>query len=263
MRKKHRYYRTAALLGPRTRYAAVRPKRKPIKIKIPWRFVLPVLAVIGLGLWIALSDLWFLLPEDLTVTGAPTRQLRIDAMVASDLLWWHRFGLKPALAEEAVVDQIVEFTDAEIRCGIFPTKCKIAVTLREPVFAWVDGATTYWVDSNGVVFEAWDQRTDLPVIRGPLPERADPHSIMEVMQGVAALAELGLSADELEYNAERGLIWVGSEGRRIAFGVGPDMQIRWRVYELLVDQLEAQGIFPWTMDVRFPGGVTYSLERSW
>jgi hypothetical protein len=87
--------------------------------------------------------------------------------------------------------------------------------------------------------------------------------IMEVMEGVAALAELGLPAAGLEYNAQRGLIWVDSEGRRIAFGVGSDMRTRWRVYELLTDQLKAQGIFPWTMDVRFPGGVTYSLERSW
>jgi cell division septal protein FtsQ len=225
--------------------------------------VIPLLAVIGLGLWVGLSDAWFLLPENLTVAGAPTRQLKIDAMVASDLLWWHRLGLKPAPAEQAVVDQVVEFTDAEIRCAIFPAKCTISVTMREPVFAWVEGAKTYWVDSTGVVFDAWDQRADLPVIRGPLPERADPHSIMEVMQGVAALAELGLPADELEYSAERGLIWSDPEGRRIAFGVGSDMRIRWRVYELLSDELEAQGIFPWTMDVRFPGGVTYSLERSW
>jgi cell division septal protein FtsQ len=224
---------------------------------------LPLLAAIGLGLWIALGNMWFLLPQDLAVNGAPTRDLKIDVMVASDMVWWHRLRLKPRTAEQAIVDEVIEFTDAKVRCALFPTKCTIGLTRREPVLAWTDGAETYWVDASGVVFDAWEERTDLPVIRGPLPEPAEPHMIMEVMEGVAALAELGLPAAGLEYNAQRGLIWVDSEGRRIAFGVGSDMRTRWRVYELLTDQLKAQGIFPWTMDVRFPGGVTYSLERSW
>jgi hypothetical protein len=84
-----------------------------------------------------------------------------------------------------------------------------------------------------------------------------------VQEGIAALAELGLPTDSLEYNPQRGLIWVDGEGRRVAFGVGPDMADRWQMYEALIAHLDAEGIFPWTVDVRFPDGITYSLERSW
>jgi hypothetical protein len=236
--------------------------------------------------------------------------LKREVLLTSDLLWWHRFSLKPREAEARLLAEMPGLKDATVTCALFPTACEIVVTEREPALVWIDGADIYWIDDDGVVFTAQGQRPQLPVVRGPLPDVEAPEVSEDVIaaeiaaeavemtdeaaaeaiaaavaeaeaeaaaaaaaelarmfgavqEGIAALAELGLPTDSLEYNPQRGLIWVDGEGRRVAFGVGPDMAARWQMYEALIAHLDSEGIFPWTVDVRFPGGITYSLERSW
>jgi hypothetical protein len=78
------------------------------------------------------------------------------------------------------------------------------------------------------------------------------------------LEALGISSEEITYHPQRGLVWIDPRGSRIAFGVGADMmEKRWYVLQALLANLDARGIFPMTVDVRFPSAPTYSLEKSW
>ncbi len=263
--RKRLYYRTAALLTtqpqvyPRTRQGRYAQQTRDI----PWRLMLVLILFGSSVLWLLLDDRWYLMGEDLRITGVSTPQTLRDVAVASDLLGWHGLRLRPRAAEKHILEQVTVVTTAQVECRRFPATCTIAVTERAPVLNWVSGTAVYWIDKVGLRFPAQAVRDGLPVVRGPLPDVEKPQILVSVLEGVQALAALGVSTAGLEYHPQRGLIWTDPQGRRVAFGVGPAMRARWDIYQALVAHLDARQVFPWTIDVRFPENPTYSLERLW
>ncbi len=267
-RKKQRnYYRTTALLGAQPQVAAKKRKtRRSMQRSLrefPWKRVAPLLAILALALWVWLDNRWYVMGEDLEVANASSNTLAYDVALASDLLGWHAFWLDTDAATEQILAAAPGVTSAEVACRRFPAQCTIHVSEREPALIWESEAGVKWVDAEGVVFAARAGGMDLPIIHGPLPALEDGRIPADILAGVEALIELGIPADRLGYLPERGLIWVDEEGRRVAFGVGPEMDARWAIYQALIADLEARKIFPWTVDVRFPNAPTYSLERVW
>ncbi len=263
MGRKTRYYRTAALLGPTDHRAAVKARRQPIRIRIPWRVVLPLLVVLGLALWVGLGNTWYLMWDDYAVSGASTPHLRREIKIASELLGWHRFLVPRDAVEAAVLAGVPAVKAVSLRCPVLPLPCEIAVEERVPVLTWQVGSESYWVDRDGVFYPERFERPDLPLLRGPLPDADGAYSVLSVYEGLRALAALGVSIDQLEYTATRGLVWTDADGRRIAFGVGPHMTARWRAYETVMAHLAASATTARSIDVRFPEGVTYTQEISW
>lgn len=264
MGRKQGYYRTAALLGAQPGHVPVRARRtmrtrQPVRI--PWKLLLlatPVFVLLG---WLILGAGWYVTAERLHVSGATSLAVARAVAVETELLGMHGLLLREAATADVVLMGQPGLISARVECQRFPAECVIYVEERKPVLTWHTEAGTYWIDAEGVLFPAYETRGDLPQIAGPLP--ASPARLRDVWQGVEALLALGVSTNELEYNSERGLVWTDSEGRRVAFGVGDSMQARWDIYRALVAHLEAQRIFPWAMDVRFPGGPTYSLDQTW
>jgi cell division septal protein FtsQ len=225
--------------------------------------VVIAIALIMVGVWVWIGDPWYLMVEDVQVHGVSSFDLKREILVTADMLGWHSFRLHPGKSEEAVLNACPQLKDLEIQCAIFPASCDFLADERQPILVWIAGASTYWIDGEGVIFPAQGARSDLPVVRGPMPETGDAAAVLPIMQGVAALRELGLPADNLEYSPQRGLIWTDEAGRRVAFGVGSEMQPRWEIYQSLCSHLESRGIKPRVIDARFPDGVTYAMERSW
>lgn len=257
--KKHVYYRTTALLGAQQQpYAHARSN-----VHIPVKLVAALVVVVGVLMWVWLDDRWYLSGENIQITGTNSPATAMDIAVASDLLGWHGFRLHPRAAEALIVEKVPAITAAQVQCGRFPANCVIEVVERTPVLNWVTEGATYLVDDGGMVFPTQTVRPDLPVIHGPMLNPEDAQTLLPVVQGAKSLIAIGVAPDKLEYNIERGLIWTDPEGRRVAFGTGPEMEPRWRIYEALVSYLETRNVFPWSIDVRFPGGPTYSLERAW
>jgi len=211
-----------------------------------------------------LDNRWYLMAERLQVSGVSRTSVARDVALASDLLGWHGFLLRPEAAVAQILEQVPGVTKAQATCTRFPAGCTIAVVERKPALVWATGAVTYWADRNGRLFPAQDERPDLPLVRGPLPDNLEGDVIpADILEGIDALISLGVPANQLEYNPKRGLIWTDTEGRRIAFGTGADMKARWAIYHTLIAHLESKSVFPWAVDVRFPTGPTYSLERTW
>jgi hypothetical protein len=263
MKRKQTYHRTAALLGNQAPMAARRGQHRTHPIQIPWKVLVVFVLVNALGFWILFGNPWYLMLEDVSLYGVSTVEMAEDVLLSADVLGWHAFRLQPAKAEKRILAAVPGLIEANIHCKVFPASCEIHVKQRSPVLLWDTGATKYWVDLEGLVFPAVEEKPDLPVVTGPLPDESNHHSMQAIQKGVVSLIALGVPPDAFEYAPNLGLIWTDEEGRRIAFGVGTEMRQRWSVYEELVEHLEAEGIFPWVIDVRFPDGVTYSLERSW
>ena len=257
--KKHVYYRTTALLG-----AQQRPyTRARLGVHIPVKLLALLIVIIGVLLWLWLDNRWYLTGENIRIVGTNSPTTAMDIAIASDLLGWHGLRLRPRAATTMIVEKVPAVTEAQVECDRFPASCLIRVVERTPVLNWVTEGATYWIDDAGTLFPAQEIQPDLPIIYGPMLDPRDSQTLLSVVQGTEALIAIGVTPDKLEYNTERGLIWTDPEGRRVAFGTGPEMEPRWRIYEALVKHLEARSVFPWSIDVRFPGGPTYSLERSW
>jgi len=264
MKNSRPYYRTAALLGAQPQYVPVRaaPKRAT-SIHIPWKWLLLLLAVAALSVWLTQAEPWYLMQTDVRVGGTTSLSLAYRTVKASDLWGLHRLLVRPAAAEERILKNVLEVTDAQVRCKFYPASCVIRIVERVPVLLWITEAGTFWVDAEGVVFPAISGREDLPRIYGPLPILRQAETVTMVLEGLQALADLEISADVWEYAPERGLIWTDEVGRRVAFGVGSDMLPRLKAYHFIVGYLDVRGVSPQVVDVRFPEGPTYSIERSW
>ncbi len=268
-RRARPYPRTAALLRaqPMTTAQLRRHRRRT-------RLYLAVAGTLMMGvlLWLALDNRWYVLTDDVQVTGASSETMRVRVIRASDLLGWHSFWVHPQAAQARILAHLPGIAQAEVTCTRFPVTCTIAVVEREPAVIWQADGRTYWVDAEGVVFPAREdvaiEGAEIPLVQGPLPlaeagEGEPPHLAPQVLDGLVALVSLGLPTKGLRYHPERGWVWYDAEGRRVAFGVGADMAPRWHIYRQLIKHLEAKGIFPWAIDVRFPKGPTYALERTW
>jgi len=228
-----------------------------------WKIIVPLLLILGMALWVLVDNRWYLMGENLQVIGTTSNSLAKEAALASDLLGWHGFLLRPGAAGDLILEKVPGVLAAQATCQRFPASCVIEIEERTPHLAWITDAGTYWVDRNGTLFMALQERADLPTVRGPLPLEDGEEVPAAVMEGLAALAELPISTSALEYDTQHGFIWTDPEGRRVAFGDGPEMPMRWQMYQALVAHLDESGVFPWTVDVRFPTGPTYSLNRSW
>ena len=68
---------------------------------------------------------------------------------------------------------------------------------------------------------------------------------------------------ELRYAPSRGLVFADERGWIVAVGQGPGMAERLQVFDQVVDHLEANGLTPRFVDVRFPSAPYYSLTEDW
>ncbi len=269
MKKKRNYYRTAALLGAQPRQNATRSRfrsrsRPQLRLRVSWKVIVILAIIVAVALWLRLDDRWYVDAEDVNVIGATHSTTAQEILKMADLLGWHGMSLPVNEARDRILVGVPAVTGAEITCVRFPASCTITVAERVPVVTWRTESMSYWVDAEGYVFPAQRERDDLPIVRGPVPLGEEEARIpVEVLDGIKALYALGIPSDGLEYNSLRGLIWVDTEGRRVAFGAGSEMESRWVIYRALVADLEARDIFPWVIDVRFPAGPTYALDRSW
>lgn len=257
---KRTYYRTTALLGAQPRYLGGQSQRRRVEpLRVPWPLVLAVGVVLLALLWLWLDPSWYVDASHLEVSGASPDTAYVVAE-ASEALSLHGLWLRPDAMAARVLKTVPSVTHVDVVCWVYPAQCSIQVAERQPVLIWQSDSGSEWVDAVGVRFPVREARPGLPVVQGPLPEEGAMPAIIE---GVNALAALGVNSDGLGYNPRYGLVWTDPEGRRIAFGTGPEMEPRWQIYQALLAQLDARGVFPLVVDVRFPGAPTYALERLW
>lgn len=264
MKKKRNYYRTTALLGAQPqRSVTVTKRRQAPPLRVSWKIVLPVVLVATVLLWLWLDGRWYVSEGTLRVSGVSTSAQVNDIARASDLLTWHGLFVHPESAADKIIEALPGVIEAKVECRRFPADCTIYVVERTPVMLWVTDSMVYGMDCDGVLFPTQVEYAGVPAIRAVLPDRDDQGALLAAWEGVKTLADLGVLSDSLVYHEDRGLVWTDPEGRRVAFGTGSDMQARWEIYGALVDSLDARTIFPWVIDVRFPAGPTYALQKSW
>ena len=266
-REKNRRFETASALvlgRARVRRASAPPPALWRRLRVT--LVLALVVVAAGALWLTLDDRFYVYHVDVVGTArlSPDEVFQASGLPGLHVLWVHS-----AEVEARLTDALPAIERAQVACGL-PATCTISVVERQPRVVWEEDGQSWWIDAEGVVFspspstggdeggaQGW-------TVRGPLP-RDENDQLDEHVR--VALAELWVSGanvpPSLTYVPDRGLVFTDERGWRVILGQGPGMDQRLQVLEWLVADLEARGLTPRFVDVRFPDAPYYSLTNDW
>lgn len=174
----------------------------------------------------------------------------------------HLFWVDPAEVRAQVL-RSPSVADAEVRVGWPPHLIQIEIQEREPALIWEQAGVRTWIDVRGRVMQQRVDRTDLLRI---VVEGSDapigPNVVIpqDVVDAALQLRELLPDLEVLIYDAVEGLGFQDPQGWRAWLGTGTDMAAKLNVYNAIVADLNARGIYPEFIDV---GDVDAPYYRIW
>ncbi len=259
-RKKDRFESARTLVWGRTRV-----QRRPAASRTlsPGRraTLLVLLALLTAGvMWLIIDDRFYISHVDVTgaVRVSPDEVLEASGLSGLHILWAHS-----AAIEERILNALPTIGSVQAQCKL-PADCAIVIVERQPRVVWDEDGLLWWVDDEGVVFHAQGSLSEGWLVRGPLPRSGDGRLDERVRVALTELWATGVDvASEFEYVPAQGLVFRDERGWLVILGQGPGMVKRLQVLERLTADLEARGLVPKFVDVRFADAPYYSLTNDW
>jgi hypothetical protein len=152
-----------------------------------------------------------------------------------------------------------------------PNHVYVTITERQPVIAWQQDGGYTWIDATGVAFRPRGLVAGLvPVIGLTVPPvgtpslddpfSPPPYMQKELVDAILALAPTVPADSMMVFDRSFGLGWTDSRGWKSFFGTSaPDMPLKVRVYQSLVDSLVSQGKIPAIINVTYPDAPFYRM----
>ena len=237
------------------------PKTSSSQFAVRSLSFLLLIAVIAGALWLTLDDRFYVYRADVVGTARVASE---EVFRASGLLGLHVLWVRPAEVEASVLAALPGLESAQVSCGLLSEDCVIAVVERKPKVMWDEDGQLWLVYDDGVVFPAPAVLSEGWVVRGPLPRDEDGRLDERVRVALTELWSVGAQVPQsLDYVQGRGLVFTDERGYRVVLGQGAGMAERLQVLELVAADLEARGLTPRFVDVRFSDAPYYSLTNEW
>lgn len=212
---------------------------------------------------------------------------RAEIAETSGLAGRHIFAADPELAAEAILE-MPGITAADVRLS-WPNQVDIVVVEEQPVAIWMSNGTAWWINKEGGLFPAREDRTDLLMIDAngtdgilgqsllaSVPEDGNDSVLTtdeleviepnygsipdEILHGAIQLSRLepyGEPITSFQFNDNSGLHFTDPRGWDTHWGTGINMDQKLAVYNALVSELEANGIVPIYISVENPQRPIY------
>ena len=242
-----------------------RVKRRPAAsrvLSLRLRGVLLLLmgaAMVGV-MWLTIDERFYV--DHVDVVGV-VRVSRDEIFQASGLSGLHILWTRPTDIEDRILNALPTVENVQAQCRL-PANCAIVVVERQPRVVWDENGLLWWIDADGVIFNTQGTLPEGWTIRGPLPRDEDGRLDERVR---VALTELWATGEDVslvfDYVPARGLVFTDERGWRVILGQGPGMAKRLQVLERMTADLEARGVTPQFVDVRFADAPYYSLTNDW
>ncbi len=269
-RKKKRRFETAGTLILGRARVGRSSKIRHSRFAIRHLLILSLVTMAVGALWLALDDRFYV--YHVNVVGAvrvsPDEVFRASGLPGLHILW-----ARSAEIEARVLTALPTLESARAVCGLQPPApgtglpaalCTITVVERQPRVMWDEDGQLWWIDDAGVIFSAQGTLSEGWLVRGPLPRDDDGRLDERVRIGLAELWTSGADVSPpFTYVPGRGLVFTDERGWRVIVGQGPGMAMRLQVLEWLAADLEARGLTPRFVDVRFSDAPYYSLTNEW
>lgn len=176
---------------------------------------------------------------------------------SSDLEGMSIFWINPGRIEAAIAS-LPNIKEARVYCGL-PNQVTIEVVERQPQVIWQQGEKRYWIDEEGTVLLARGELTEATVIvdldeRPVQPgDRVDP----QVIAGAQKLRSLLPELTTVQYTSQTGLGFRSQQGWPVYLGQGEDMEQKVAIMKALLQEIEAKGVRPQLIDLRFKESPYY------
>lgn len=231
--------------------------------------LLSLAVVVGGTLWLTLDDRFYIYRID--VVGAQ-RTSPEEASQASGLSGLHILWARPNRIEARILKALPALEGAQVGCRLrasgssagLSAACDVAVVERQPRVTWDENGRLWWVDADGMIFSAEERLAEGWLVQGPLPR--DKGARLEERASVALneLWETGAHVSPvLQYVPGRGFVLTDERGWRVIVGQGPGMARRMQMLEWLAADLQARGVTPRFVDLRFLHAPYYSVTNDW
>ena len=228
-------------------------------VRIPTRVYSGVL----LGLIIASFILFFITDafyvHSIAVAGLETIS-REELYTLTGIADYHIFWVNPRIVESRLRASPV-IADARVSLGWPPQMVKIEIQERQPAIIWEQGGNSVWVDLQGQVMGIRNAELELLRVRwdGLAESFVSTGDFIppDVVQGALQLRLLSGTVPYLKYRPGLGLGIEDTRGWVAWFGIGADMADKYRVYEGIVENLQARGIQPKEISVSDLNAVYY------
>jgi cell division septal protein FtsQ len=213
--------------------------------------VLITLLVVSAILYVWLSDTFYV--TRISVAGnvlTPAQEI----VQISGIGGQHMFWVNHAAASERIANGIPSIKSARVDCQL-PNRCVIKVQERQPSVAWRFGGAVTWIADDGMAFAAHrntnQPRVTIDAPQGPalLPgKEAD----QRIVTAAVAVARALPSVRQYKYTSEHGLEFQSKAGFPVYLGLGDNMADRAMLWKAVEAELNAQGVTPQFVDLRYP-----------
>jgi cell division septal protein FtsQ len=231
------------------------------RIFVSWR-LFSALIVVSLGTVLFLffsADAFYV--HSIAVGGL-TYMTKEEVFALTDIANVHIFWVDPEEVRRSLL-RSATIADAEVRIGWPPHMVQIIVEERQPALVWEQNGVATWIDLQGRVMRQRADDPDLLRIQAMnLPDATLGQTVpIDVVTGALQLRSMYPNIDVLHFDANDGLGYMDGRGWEVWFGIGTDMPEKILIYNAIVDDLLARGIFPYVVNLANPDAPYYSVSQ--
>ena len=163
----------------------------------------------------------------------------------------------------ARLEEAAEVESAQVLMS-WPRQAKVKIQERQPTAEWDDGGRIWWLSADGVAYIQHGVASNLVRIHSEEPTLNFSGSIHdavidpEVVQAAAELQALMPQVSSWIFDLQRGLGFQDPHGWTAYFGHDGDIGLKVKVYDALVQDMEARGAMASMVSVENPAAPFYS-----
>ncbi|HCU56726.1 MAG TPA: hypothetical protein DF984_00600 [Anaerolineaceae bacterium] len=259
------------------------------RLHIGWRLISGAIFSLSLAVVITFSSLGTFKVSAINLEGA--ERLTPETLTAQlGLTGTAIIKVQPDDLETRIVALFPELSSVKVSVGL-PASVTIKVVERQPLIAWYQDGTTYWIDAEGVLFPASGETPvsqtvyatgNPPAAYVPLAEdtgeeatvkeTAETESLpgtalqkattTEFVQGVMTLLNYLPENSALQFDPEYGLGWQDPQGWLVYFGKDiENIDLKLIEYQMIIAKLSEENLTPALISLEFLHAPFYRLER--
>jgi cell division protein FtsQ len=240
------------------------------QVRVGWRLVSLLLVAMLAGAIYAVWTAPEFKVQAVEINGL-VRLTREDIETVLSLEGQPVFTISPSKIKVDLMEAFPEIADISVSVGL-PDAVSVTLEERQPVLALRLGDEEIWVDSDGVGFPPRGDSGPLPIVAGEgialLSGSDGAEGITrynpQIIQAVLAMSAYVPPGQSMVFDDQHGLGWVDDRGWQVYFGThladAGEMEMKLRVYDVLVQRLDENGVWPKFISVEFLHAPYYRLE---
>lgn len=253
------------------------------QVQFGWRFISGAIFLLSFAVVVSFTSLSTFQIRSITLRGA--QRLTAEAVLSQvDLEGSSIIRVDPENIKTRLTEAFPGLKDISVTVGL-PASVAIRVEERQPQILWQQDSSTYWIDTEGIMFPVFGEAEVAHSVNASgeppsppevfIPEVDDetglishrlemsfPRTTPEFVEAVFSLSEYIPEETALEYDPQFGLGWRDPNGWLVYYGHDTNhIETKLTEYQMILATLESQNIIPALISLEFLHAPYYRLEQ--